>query len=130
MAMGNCGTEHRQVFINTFEKQLEQDFYPSTNPQSQESRNEFMDGFGTFFSPSHVYYTPAIEGFDETHESSLAANDNSESESVGSDNSDGSSPVANGELEQQQRERYDVFWKRAGFVPENSGSLEQLESAS
>jgi hypothetical protein len=130
MAMGDYGTEHRQAFINTLEKQLEQEFYPSTNPHSQESFDQFMDAFDAFFNPPHVYYVPAIGGFDEMHESSFASDDSSESESEGSDNSDGSGPVANGDLEQQQRERYDEFWRRAGFVPENSDLLEWLEKRS
>ena len=87
MAMGDYGTEHRQAFINTLEKQLEQEFYPFTNPHSQESFDQFMDAFDTFFNPPHVYYVPAIGGFDEMHESSFASDDSSESESEGSDNS-------------------------------------------
>jgi hypothetical protein len=65
--MGDSNTEHRRRFTETFEKQLEEELYPCKNPRSKSARDAYMGCyFWAFFDVAHVYYDPAIPGFDKT----------------------------------------------------------------
>jgi F-box-like len=111
--VGDNGTQCRERFMDMFEKQVEEELYPSTNPRSESEREDYMlRYFWPFFDPY----------FGMTRESSPSIGNDWEFEHESSDGSDWGSPFVDVALEQRKRERRDEFWRRAGFVAKGRDS--------
>jgi hypothetical protein len=112
--MGESDTQRRQEFVNTIDK-LAEKLYPPTDEASNRARREYLHGgFWSYFDPTHVYYSPALPGFDN----GIAASPDTisyECESESSDSSDWGGPFVDIELEKRMKQRYDNFWRNAGF---------------
>jgi hypothetical protein len=133
--MGDYGSLEWEAYIDAIQKEVQHYLIPPSCLRQEQEVSQYMHncGFTSCFDPTHVYYSPAIQGYDKVPGYDEVPSDENDTTNtaleVGSDDESSGDLQPDPEQLREVIERHDRFWTRAGFVPRDTRSLEQPSRA-